>query len=541
MIAASSARTIIRRRFMWAIATIAVGVALSIPSVAAAAFLSPVTPVDPASLPATVTALHVSYTSAGCFNGVGGLLTGCHDSSRNLIQVHERYVGPGAWFSQYATTCELCHRPTVQSDRSCTGVCHGIVTHSARPARHTPTSASAACTTCHPSDLDTIHGAYTDLARCGWCHASKYNWSKTADCANCHVAETAHECSDCHKPGSRVASSTVDFTAARPVDRATACRKCHWEPTGSHPFHNISWDCVSCHPEMGATNHAAIPRVRNEAYGAFFNSAASAYAGTATLHAIHASPRWAASLTKGGRRCASCHAAANCTVCHAGAISLTHEDHSWDATLGAYYPGTEPSSMRFGSGTSPGNEGEDSVIPALSCSNATCHDIATSSSSPVLIEDTDSRVVYSASPLWARSSTSGYSGNSYRISNGIVATATLRFNGQRVDLISDRSAYRGKARISIDSLEVTTVDLYAAVSEKQATVFESEPLATGEHTITVEVTGQANDASRGAYVVIDAFRVYSRWGTTLTQCSACHAPDDFTGTAVDRTRDHYGR
>jgi hypothetical protein len=539
--AGSHARTTVGRRFRWAVALAAVGIALAMPTVAAAAFLSPVTPVDPASLPATVTALHVSYTSAGCFNGVGGLLTGCHDSSRNLIRVHERYVGPGAWFSQYATTCELCHRPTVQSDRSCTGVCHGIVTHSARPARHTPTSASAACTTCHPSDLDTIHGAYTDLARCGWCHASKYNWSKTADCANCHVAETAHACSDCHKPGSRVASSTVDFAAAVPVDRVTACRKCHWEPADSHPFHNATWDCMSCHPEMGPTNFAAVPKYYSAALGAYFNSASSAYAGTETLHAIHASPRWAASLTKGRRQCASCHAAANCTVCHAGAISLTHEDHSWDATLGAYYPGAGPSATPFGSGTSEGNEGENSVIPALSCSNPTCHDIAAAGTSPTLVEDTNAQVTYSSSPPWGRSSASGYSGNSYRMSNGTGAKATLRFSGQRVEFISGRNAYCGTARIAIDSVEVTTVDLYAAASEKQFMAFASESLATGEHTLTVEVTGARNPDSRGSYVVIDAFRVYSRWGTTLTQCSACHAPDHFTGTAVDRTRDHYGR
>ncbi|HEX9094016.1 MAG TPA: hypothetical protein VF902_08535, partial [Coriobacteriia bacterium] len=136
------------------------------------------------------------------------------------------------------------------------------------------------------------------------------------------------ECLECHS-GSGTAVSKVDFTESSAVVRATACRKCHWEPAGAHPFHMATWNCGSCHVSWGATNFSAIPKV-STAYGYFF-SAASAMVDTDTIHIIHANPRWIANAVKNGRQCGSCHAAAACTACHEGAIDPTHEDHTWDA------------------------------------------------------------------------------------------------------------------------------------------------------------------------------------------------------------------
>jgi alpha-tubulin suppressor-like RCC1 family protein len=485
---------------------------------------------------------HASTLDAGCT---------CH--SANLVTEH---------LGARSLTCRTCHAsstPAVVSaiagNRTGCLECHGAShphpnaalvgrrAHGERP-----------CTDCHSVDLVVEHTKPTSsssAAGCDACHATGGPrsqiggpWDLQCDTSACHGIGTGREvhssyCLGCHDPKTTgFATSTVDFTAATPVARASVCKKCHWEPSGAHPFHNPTWNCVSCHPEMGATNFAAVPKYYSVAYDAYFNSEASASADTETLHAIHANPRWPASVVKKERQCGSCHAAASCLACHESSIDATHEDHTWDAGLRAYWPGSGPAAIRFGSGTSPGNERQNTIVPALSCSNATCHDITSGASQPVLVEDTNAGIRYSVTPAWGRSSTTGYSGNSYRISNAAGARADYRFTGQKVSLVSDVGNYRGTARISIDSVEVTTVDLYAASLQRQVTVFTSGKLASGEHTVTVEVTGLKNPASRATYVVLDAFRVYAKVGTTRAACSACHAPDTFRGTPIDRRSAH---
>jgi hypothetical protein len=66
--------------------------------------------------------LHASTTSAGCF------FDGCHDASRNLMDVHADLAGPGSAHPEYATSCDLCHEnpaiDTSASGTACRGSCH---------------------------------------------------------------------------------------------------------------------------------------------------------------------------------------------------------------------------------------------------------------------------------------------------------------------------------------------------------------------------------------------------------------------------------
>ncbi|MBA4371161.1 MAG: hypothetical protein C0418_06265, partial [Coriobacteriaceae bacterium] len=178
------------------------------------------------------------------------------------------------------------------------------------------------------------------------------------------------ECLYCHQPPGASAVSTVSFGVNTAVNRTTACMKCHWEQTGSHPFHNPTWNCGSCHSGMLFTNPAAIPSVVTT-YGYFYTKS-SAEADSRTLHIIHSNPTWAGDLEKKGRQCASCHAAAACTACHEDP-DLTHADHAWDVGLGNYWPGSGPNGKPHGSGTGVGNEYERNVNTALTCSNPVCH------------------------------------------------------------------------------------------------------------------------------------------------------------------------
>jgi len=200
-------------------------------------------------------AKHLSPTTSGCFGA------GCHDASKSLPTVHAIYAGPGTVNPGYASSCALCHaNPSVNiatAGARCTTACHSGTTHSGLNAGHTPTSASADCTTCHDSGITGIHGADSDLTKCATCHANPANGTKTADCTGCHAphpdvdhtvsgsciiagchvsdAKTIHangpKCAACHAPG-----VTPTFT----------CRACHSTP---HPEanHGSADVCGSCH------------------------------------------------------------------------------------------------------------------------------------------------------------------------------------------------------------------------------------------------------------------------------------------------------
>ncbi|NTU72409.1 MAG: hypothetical protein HGB10_11410, partial [Coriobacteriia bacterium] len=213
---------------------------------------------------------HASRTIVSCF------ANGCHPASRNLVDVHAIYVGPGSANSQYATTCELCHKNT-NADRinwttatascvSCHPVYHGRaqgapVIHGDRDSAHTYSAASSGCTGCHSGSLPAIHKAIDTVASdcvschrthasldtgCGLCHASNDTWSKTAECASCHQADPHPNLDASHTaapPAATITISGVDY----PAQQCTDC----------HPSMVISTlhtgDCMSCHPEEKAS------------------------------------------------------------------------------------------------------------------------------------------------------------------------------------------------------------------------------------------------------------------------------------------------
>jgi hypothetical protein len=345
------------------------------------------------------------------------------------------------------------------------------------------------------------------------------------------------ECIECHGP-SGTTVSRVDFTVldAAPVNRATACVKCHWEPSGGHPFHYTTgaWNCGSCHLEMGPINAAAIPRV--QVGSSYFNSAASAATDGNTLHAIHSKLGWAGFVVKAGRQCQSCHAPAACTACHENGVDPSHGEHSWDEARGDYYSPYGPATKTFGSGTHSGAETERSVSTSLTCSNPICHDLNTQPYTPVVIEDSETTVTYTGT--WLRAGLSGYTANSYKYSNYLGAKSEIQFTGERIEIISDNHPYRGKARISIDGVQKAVIDQYAATVQKQLVVFRSELLPVGPHTLTVEVLREKNAASRDYFVSIDALKLYPRITPPPTPCLDCHAPDTFSGHDVDRSLSH---
>lgn len=238
-------------------------------------------------------AAHTSTTNAGCFGA------GCHDASKSLPTVHAAFAGPASENPEYATTCALCHaNPTVNTQTSgtaCTGACHTITTHSNMSVGHTVTAASAACTSCHGTDVNTIHGAYSDMTRCAWCHSQPSNWSKSGNCVNCHSMATPHP--DLAAPHAVTAIGGGDIYMGlndgdhngvsiwEACDRAgchytdlvvvhaSQCQWCHTSggaPTAPGGVWNKSCQQGGCHP----TIHATMLATDNH-FGAYWNSSAS--------------------------------------------------------------------------------------------------------------------------------------------------------------------------------------------------------------------------------------------------------------------------
>ena len=64
----------------------------------------------------------------------------------------------------------------------------------------------------------------------------------------------------------------------------------------------------------------------------------------------------------------------------------------------------------------------------------------------------------------------------------------------------------GKARVYLDGVNMGLVDLYNPTAKYQV-VLQKTGLSAGNHTVTIEVSGQKNAASAGYFVDIDAFEV----------------------------------
>ncbi len=237
-------------------------------------------------------AKHTSPTNATCFG------TGCHDNSKSLPTVHAAYAGPGSENPEYANTCALCHaNPTINvrtSGAACTGACHSGTTHSNMNAGHAVTAASSACTSCHGTDVNTVHGAYADLTKCATCHSQPDNWTKSGDCANCHSLTTPHPDQAAAHAATAIGSGDIvmglseddhsgGIVINEPCDRchitdlsvqhANQCQYCHTgggAPSAPGGTWNRTCQQGSCHP----TIHAATLTTTDH-FGSYWNSSVS--------------------------------------------------------------------------------------------------------------------------------------------------------------------------------------------------------------------------------------------------------------------------
>src|SRR2546422_2415563 len=129
-------------------------------------------------------------------------------------------------------------------------------------------------------------------------------------------------------------------------------------------------------------------------------------------------------------------------------------------------------------------------------------------------ENTDPAVTYTSG--WDTSTSRPWSGGTAAVVSTAGAQATFTFIGTDLRWIGFRGPQAGIARVSLDGVFIQQIDMYSVAEEVQAEVFKATGLASGNHTLFIEVTGTSNPASTGTYVVVDAFDVAPQVPATVS-------------------------
>jgi hypothetical protein len=189
------------------------------------------------------------------------------------------------------------------------------------------------------------------------------------------------------------------------------------------------------------------------------------------------------------------------------------------AVSGMTTNGTVVTTIAAGVATDSGGNGN-------AASTSTDNTVTFGSAPPAVtrVEDTSASISYTPTGSWIEGYTDnrGWSGGTAALGGSVGQRATLTFTGTGVRWIGFRGPQTGIANVYLDAqtTPAATIDLYAANEEIQAMIFEATGLASGTHTIIIEVTGQMNPAAVDRFVVIDAFDVLgSSGGTPSTDTS----------------------
>jgi hypothetical protein len=76
-----------------------------------------------------------------------------------------------------------------------------------------------------------------------------------------------------------------------------------------------------------------------------------------------------------------------------------------------------------------------------------------------------------------------------------------------VNWIGYRDEWSGNARVYVDGVLKATIDTYASPSQAQAVLYMAAGLASGTHSLAIEVAGTHDAVSQGSWVWVDAFDI----------------------------------
>ena len=109
---------------------------------------------------------------------------------------------------------------------------------------------------------------------------------------------------------------------------------------------------------------------------------------------------------------------------------------------------------------------------------------------PRLTQETSSAIAYSTG--WTTTSSSVYCGGAVRRASVLGKAATYSFTGRGVALLSTIAPNRGKVKVYVDGIFVTTLDLGSASTVYRRVVWERTWATTGAHKVKVVVQGTLN-------------------------------------------------
>lgn len=123
----------------------------------------------------------------------------------------------------------------------------------------------------------------------------------------------------------------------------------------------------------------------------------------------------------------------------------------------------------------------------------------------VYFEENDASVTYTG--VWNNYVCTPCSSGNLKVSKQTGAKATFTFTGTGVKWIAAKANKLGIAKVSVDGVFQTNVDLYSSTNKVKQAVYQKTGLASGVHTITIEVTGTKNGSATDYFIDIDAFEI----------------------------------
>jgi len=130
-------------------------------------------------------------------------------------------------------------------------------------------------------------------------------------------------------------------------------------------------------------------------------------------------------------------------------------------------------------------------------------------STPYRIEQDNSAVSYAGpwAGVWSTVKNSTFSGGSAIEAMDNGSTATLTFVGTGISWIGYKDQWSGIAQVYLDGNLVGQIDTYSATTVSQAVPYIVTGLPSGNHQLTIKVTGQKNTQSGGSWIWVDAFDI----------------------------------
>src|SRR6185295_8537839 len=117
-------------------------------------------------------------------------------------------------------------------------------------------------------------------------------------------------------------------------------------------------------------------------------------------------------------------------------------------------------------------------------------------------EQNDPSITYAGN--WYSNASASNSQGSAALTNTRGSTVTLSFTGTGISWIGVMDGWSGLATVTLDGAS-TVIDTFANITKYQTVLYSAQNLASGAHTLTIEVTHERGPNTSGSWIWIDAF------------------------------------